>query len=190
MKNLILCFLISLCFSCESQGLKPKQNDREYGELQELRTSCLRKKVAIDCAEYASLIETTNPTASSEFRQRACVLGEEASCFDKSVVSKSSIEHNMNLLQSSAEDMFACYYEAAGEVKREEVANGNKDTKSIHINVKLKSSGKVASITVERNQIENAAVNCIRRIINLIEFDPGPRIQNLDYKLTVPKAYL
>lgn len=176
--------MIVSVLSCTStqQGLSEDSN--------QLRLNCLKKKIAVDCAQYAYNIEATNPSLAAQFNQRACVLGEESACMTNKQTSKSSIEHNMELLQSSAEDMYACYYEAAGVMKREEVSNGNNETKSIHINVKLKSSGKVASITIERNQIENAAANCIRRMINLIEFDPGPRIQNLDYKLTVPKAYL
>jgi hypothetical protein len=158
-------------------------------ELQEYRLSCLRKKVALDCAQYAYLIKASNPALSAEFNQRACALGEETSCFNSSASEKTAIQKNMDLIQSASSDMYACYYNAAGAVKREETIN-SKETKTIKITVRLLASGDVREIAVQKNQVENEAASCIRKIINAIEFEPGPKPQNLEYSLTVPKAYL
>jgi hypothetical protein len=184
MKTLFLLILPTLILSCSSTA--KVDND----ELKELRVNCIRKKSALDCAQYAYEVQSTNPTVAAEYNKRACALGEESACFNNNQTEKSSIQKNMTLLQSASSDMFACYYEAAGETKREEEYGPAKETKTIKINVKLAASGAVKSITVERNQVESVAVSCIKDIIGAIEFEAGSKPQSLDYSLTVPKAYL
>jgi hypothetical protein len=187
-KSLILILILTIV-SCSSSGTSKNSISSTNEEMQELRISCLRKKSALDCAQYAYLVKSTNPSMAAEFNQRACALGEESSCFNADQTEKSSIEENMTLIQSASSDMYACYYAAAGEVKREE-STVNKETKTIKVQVKLLASGDVREIYVQKNQVENAAVNCIKKIINSIQFEPGPKPQNLEYVLTVPKAYL
>lgn len=183
---LIVIFLGTSCSSIEhAQDNDSVKND----ELQEYRLSCLRKKVALDCAQYAYLIKTSNPSMAAEFNKRACALGEESACFNNNQNEKSSIQQNMDLIQSASNDMYACYYNVAGAVKREETLK-NSETKTIKITVRLLASGDVREIAVQKNQVENEAVSCIRKIINAIEFEPGLKPQNLEYSLTVPKAYL
>lgn len=158
--------------------------------MKEYRVGCLRDKIALDCAQFAYNVKDSNPSVAAEYNKRACALGEESACFNITQTGKSPIEKNMTLLQDKSNDMYACYYESAGETKREEKEEHSQDTKTIKINVKLGTSGNVTSVSIERNQVESAAFSCIKKIINTIEFVGSKNLQSLDYSLTVPKAYL
>jgi hypothetical protein len=182
-KIMIVFSLPFLLFSCSSE------EHVSASELKELRVGCLRDKEALDCAQVAYYMKDKNPTMAAEYNKRACALGEDSACFNNSHSDKSAIQKNMALLQGKSTDMFACYYDAAGETRRNEDLD-EKDTKNIRINVKVGTSGEVTNVSVEKNQIESEAFSCIKKIINTIRFVPSKNLQSLDYSLTVPRAYL